>query len=72
MKEKLIKTGLTFGFFPANIYLFKASISIFIEIPVNDIILVYLLLTLNRFHTLFWCFYCWLWANNMPAKYLTH
>ena len=26
------------------------------------IVLVSLLLTLNRFHTLFWCFHCWLWA----------
>ena len=23
-----------------------------------------LLLTLNRFQTLFWCFYCWLWASK--------
>ena len=23
-----------------------------------------LLLTLNKFHTLLWCFYCWLWASK--------
>ena len=23
-----------------------------------------LLLALKRFHTLFWCFYCWLWAGK--------
>ena len=22
------------------------------------------MLTLNRFHTLFWCFHCWLWTNK--------
>ena len=22
------------------------------------------LLTLNRFHTLFWCFHCWLWTST--------
>ena len=31
---------------------------------VNDVVLVLLLLTLNRFHTLFWCFHCWLWTNK--------
>ena len=24
----------------------------------------FLALTLNRFHTLFWCFHCWLWTNK--------
>ena len=28
---------------------------------VNDIVLQSLLLALGRFHTLFWCFHCWLW-----------
>ena len=23
-----------------------------------------LLLTLNRFHTFFWCFHCWLWTSK--------
>ena len=31
---------------------------------VNDVVLVYLLLTLNKFHTLFWCFHCWLWTSK--------
>ena len=26
----------------------------------SDVVLVSLVLTLNRFHTLFWCFHCWL------------
>ena len=28
----------------------------------NEIVLVSLLLTLKRFHTLFWCFYWWHWT----------
>ena len=27
-------------------------------------VLVSLLLTLNRFHTLFWCFQCWIWKSK--------
>ena len=27
-----------------------------------------LLLSLNRYHTLFWCFYCWLWASNVNNR----
>ena len=38
----------------ANIYLFKVS----------DVVLVFLLLTLNIFHTFFYCFYCWLWLSK--------
>ena len=30
---------------------------------VIDIVLVSLLSTLNKFQTMFWCFYCWLWAS---------
>ena len=29
----------------------------------TDVVLVFLLLTLNTFHTLFQCFYCWLWSS---------
>ena len=29
-----------------------------------QIVLVFLLLTLNRFHKLFWRFYCWLWTSK--------
>ena len=32
--------------------------------PVNDVVLVSLLLTFNRFHKSFWCFYRWLWASK--------
>ena len=31
---------------------------------VNHVILVYILLTLNRIHTLFWCFLCWFWTSK--------
>ena len=27
-----------------------------------------LLLTLNRFHILFWCFYCWLWTSKYRLR----
>ena len=30
---------------------------------VNNVVLVTLLVPLNRFHTLLWCFYYWLWTN---------
>ena len=33
------------------------------------VVLVYLLLTLNIFHTLFWCFYCLLWICNYGLAY---
>ena len=29
-----------------------------------DIVLVFLLLTLNLFHTFFYCFFCWLWKSK--------
>ena len=25
--------------------------------------IISLMLTLNRFHTLFWCFHCWIWSS---------
>ena len=28
------------------------------------LVLVSLLLSLNRIHTLFWCYHCWLWISN--------
>ena len=31
---------------------------------VNDVVLVFLLLSLNIFPTFYWCFYCWLWTGN--------
>ena len=30
----------------------------------NDVILMFSLLTLNRFQTMFWCFHCWLEQVN--------
>ena len=31
---------------------------------VNNVVLVTLLVPLNRFHTLLWCFYYWLWTSK--------
>ena len=31
---------------------------------VNDVVLVFLLLTMNILHTFFQCFYCWIWQGN--------
>ena len=31
---------------------------------VNHVVLVSILLTWNTFHTLSWCFYCWLWTSK--------
>ena len=33
-------------------------------------LLVSLWLTLNRFHTLFYCFYCWLWTSKCLMVFL--
>ena len=41
--------------FPVNVQFFKAN-------KYKDFVLVFLLLTLSRMHTLFWCFRCWLWT----------
>ena len=46
-----------------GIYLFKINkgksrLMCELENDVIDVVLVSLLLTLNRFHTLFWCFCC--------------
>ena len=34
----------------------------------NDVVLVLVLLTLNRFHTLFWCFHDWLWTSKCGPR----
>ena len=43
---------------------------VIIESPQNDVIdivFLSLLLTLKRFHTLFWCFHCWLCINQVSC-----
>ena len=30
----------------------------------NDVVLVFLSLTLNMFHNIFYCLYCWLWTSK--------
>ena len=32
----------------------------------NDVVVVPLLKTLDRYHTLFCCFHCWLWTSKCP------
>ena len=34
------------------------------DITVNEVLLVFLLLTLNISHIFFYCFYCWLWTSS--------
>ena len=34
-----------------------------------NVVLVFLLLNLNRFQTLFQCFYCWLWTSKCQLGY---
>ena len=77
--DKIIGDEKKMNFFPADIYLFKVNnrknrkmceicSKLIIKTPEqhdgNDVILMSLLLTLNRFHTLFWCFHSWLWTNQ--------
>ena len=63
--------------FPASIYLFKANnrntrkrcemcskIIIKTQKDVIDVILMFLLLTVNIFHRFFYCFFCWPWKNT--------
>ena len=62
---------------PANIYMLKVNnrntrkrceicSDLTIKTPdnVSDVVLVFLLLNLNIFHTFFYCFYCWLWTSK--------
>ena len=37
---------------------------------VDDVILVFLLLTMNIFYTFFWCFHCCLWASKYQLSIL--
>ena len=45
---------------PSCVYLFQISNGVI------EVVLVSLLLTLNRFNTLFYCFFCWLWTIKCP------
>ena len=52
-------------FFSVDTYAWQLTfpvISFFLALV--DVILMSLLLTLNRFHTLLCCFYCWLWTSK--------
>ena len=60
-----------FRTFPANIYLFKLNNrntrkkwKICSKLTVTNVFLVLLSLTLNLFHTFFYCFYCWVWTSK--------
>ena len=52
-----LKLGCPISFFLTGIYVFKFNRGN--TIIMRDIVLVSLLLNLNKFHTLFWCFHCW-------------
>ena len=41
---------------------------IYNALNVSKVVLVSLLLTLNRIHTLFWYFYYWLWVIKCPLR----
>ena len=66
--------------FPASIYFFKLNNrntrtmpKICSKLAINRrqcIVLVSLLLTLNRFHVLFWYFHCWLWTSKCRLGYI--
>ena len=66
--------------FPACIYCSKSTIGKFRErweicsnltdSDVNDVVLISLFLILNRFHTLVWCFRCWLWRGKWSQGWL--
>ena len=56
--------------FPADIYLLKINhrnTRASCEICSKLVVLMSLLLTLNRFHTLTKCFYYWLWIGKCPS-----
>ena len=60
-----------------DIYLFKvnsentkAMYEIYLKLTIktkndiNDVVVVFLLLTLNKFRTFLWCFHCWVWTSK--------
>ena len=47
--------------YPAKIYLFKVN-------NFANVVLVFLLFTMNIIHTFFCCFYCWLWNSKCYLK----
>ena len=55
--------------YPANIYLFKVNNRNSGKRwkYVTNVVLVFLLLILNVFYTIFRCFYCWLWTKKILA-----
>ena len=51
-----------------NIYLFKVNNGNIRKRHDIDVFLVFLSLTLNIFHTFFWCFFCWLWTSKCSLE----
>ena len=49
---------------PAGINFFRVNKSQNLKIKTSDVVLVSLLLTLSRFHTLLLCFHCWLLTSK--------
>ena len=59
------KKFFVYSFFkksPQSLFFFFFLEVLFFD--VNDVVLVFLLLTSNIFHTFFKCFYCWLWTSK--------
>ena len=52
------------GVFVVNFGHISHLVLVFLLLFLNMSLPPGLLLVLNRFHTLFWCFLYWLWANN--------
>ena len=70
-EDDLVMKTHFFSIIPAGIYLLKVNnentrmiFGICSEFDLIDVVLVYLLLTLNRFYTLFLFFNCGLWIGN--------
>lgn len=62
--------------FEANNRNTKAMCEICSKITITGVVLVSLLLYFNRFHTLLWYMFCWLWKVNIGStltfSYLSH
>ena len=71
--------------YSADIYLFKQNnrkprtickicwkLTIVVNKDANVILLVSLVSTYNKFHTSFWCFYCWIWLWTSACRQVTN
>ena len=74
---RAIAASVSTVYYPAGIYLFKVNngnrrrmceicskLTKRHQKDVSNVVVMSLLLTLNRFHTLCWCFHSWLWTSK--------